>query len=67
MRGLEPMVWADEILTRFPEKRVIVAAHSYMYDDDSRIGEGDLYNPHKNDASWRWARVRSGGRNGKKA
>jgi hypothetical protein len=44
--------WANELLPRFRDRRVIVATHSYMYHDDTRLGEGDDYSPHKKHASW---------------
>lgn len=44
--------WAGALLRAHPEKRVIVATHSYMYDDNTRLGPGDEYSPHKSHASY---------------
>lgn len=45
----ETLRWANELLARQRDKSVIVATHCYMYSDDTRVGEGDRYNPHKHD------------------
>lgn len=42
----EVLQWAGRILDRFPDHRVIVSTHSYLYSDDTRVGEGDDWNPH---------------------
>ena len=42
----EVLQWADQVLKRFPDRRVIVSTHSYLYSDDTRVGEGDKWNPH---------------------
>lgn len=41
--------WAARIVRAHPEKHVIIATHCYMYDDDTRLGPGDDYSPHKSD------------------
>ncbi len=38
--------WANDIVTVFREKRVIVLTHCYMYHDETRVGPGDGGNPH---------------------
>jgi hypothetical protein len=44
--------WAAGILQRYPDRRAILATHAYMYNDDTRLGEGDLYNPHLKAKEW---------------
>jgi hypothetical protein len=48
----EVLKWASTLLHAHPEKRVIVATHCYMYDDDTRLGPGDEFSPHKSHASY---------------
>lgn len=48
----EVLEWASQLVRAHSDKWVIVAAHCYMYDDDTRLGEGDQFSPHKNDASY---------------
>ncbi len=43
---------AATLLRAHPNKRVIVAAHCYMYYDHTRLGPGDEYSPHKSHASY---------------
>ncbi|OVE79558.1 hypothetical protein BVY01_02235 [bacterium I07] len=55
----EELQWADEIVRKYKDKRVIVATHGYLYFDDTRLGEGDLFSPHKkskalNDGEQMW-------------
>ena len=45
----ETLHWANDLLPRYPQKRVIVVTHCYMYNDDTRLGDGDRYNPHHHD------------------
>ena len=57
----ETLTWANELVARYKDKRVIVATHSYMYHDDTRLGEGDDYSPHKkgpsrNDGEEMWTK-----------
>jgi hypothetical protein len=48
----EVLEWAAALIRAHPHKRVIVATHSYMYDDDTRLGPGDEYSPHKSHLSY---------------
>lgn len=48
----EVLEWAARLVRAHPEKHVIVATHCYMYDDDTRLGPGDDYSPHKSDPKW---------------
>ncbi len=45
----QTLQWANDLLPRHPQKRVIVVTHCYMYNDDTRVGKGDRWNPHKHD------------------
>ncbi|MFA5240650.1 MAG: Ig-like domain-containing protein, partial [Phycisphaerae bacterium] len=38
--------WANGIIDANPHRRVIIVTHNYMYDDDTRVGTGDTWNPH---------------------
>lgn len=44
--------WAGLLLRAHPEKRIIVATHCYMYDDDTRLGPGDDFSPHKSNIAY---------------
>ncbi len=46
----EVLAWAGDIVDSHRECRVIVLTHCYMNYDDTRVGEGDEYNPHDYDA-----------------
>jgi len=37
--------WADGIIANHPHHRIIMVTHAYMYDDDTRLGDGDSWNP----------------------
>ncbi|MEN6309214.1 MAG: Ig-like domain-containing protein, partial [Anaerohalosphaeraceae bacterium] len=37
--------WANGIIAAHPHHRIIVVTHAYMYDDDTRLGDGDSWNP----------------------
>ena len=43
------VAWADGLLTTHAARRAIILTHGYMYNDDTRLGAGDDYNP--NDAA----------------
>lgn len=47
----ETLAWADLVIGNH-EQKVILVTHCYMYDDDTRLGEGDLYSPHKKNPQW---------------
>jgi hypothetical protein len=48
----EVLEWAGKLVNAHPEKSIIVATHCYMYDDDTRLGPGDDFSPHKSQASY---------------
>jgi 3',5'-cyclic AMP phosphodiesterase CpdA len=53
------LAWANALVAKHPDKQVIVATHCYMYHDDTRLGPGDDYSPHKkskvrNDGEQMW-------------
>lgn len=48
----EVLDWANQLVAEHPDKRVIVATHCYMYHDDTRLGAGDEYSPHKKSELW---------------
>lgn len=41
--------WAGRLAQVHADKWVIVATHCYMYDDDTRLGPGDDFGPHRLD------------------
>lgn len=47
----ESLAWAKSLLSNH-KQNVILATHCYMYDDDTRLGEGDLYSPHGKNPTW---------------
>lgn len=42
----ETLAWATEIVRKHPDRRAILVTHCYMYSDETRVGEGDDWNPH---------------------
>jgi 3',5'-cyclic AMP phosphodiesterase CpdA len=46
------LAWASQIVRQHPKKRVIVATHAYMFNDNTRLGPGDDYSPHKKSLAW---------------
>lgn len=42
----EVLQWADNIVAKHKNHRTIIVTHCYTYSDDSRVGEGDKWNPH---------------------
>lgn len=38
--------WANKIVADNERLQTIVLTHNYMYSDDTRVGEGDAWNPH---------------------
>jgi len=38
--------WAEGIIDSYPDHKVIINTHAYMYSDNTRISEGDSWNPH---------------------
>jgi hypothetical protein len=41
----EVLTWADGIIAANPTATVIIVTHSYMYQDGTRVGTGDDFNP----------------------
>lgn len=37
--------WANSIIENHPRHRIILLTHAYMYNDNTRLGEGDSWNP----------------------
>ena len=49
----ETLVWANSVTDNHADQhKVIVVTHSYMDQDDTRLGEGDNYSPHKMNPTW---------------
>ena len=38
--------WAENMIASYPNHKVIINTHAYMYSDSTQIGEGDSWNPH---------------------
>jgi len=47
----ETLAWADSLIGNHDQK-VILVTHCYMYFDDTRVGEGDLYSPSSKNPEW---------------
>ncbi|TKC04749.1 metallophosphatase [Pedobacter polaris] len=41
----EVLEWADQVLGKHQDRLAIINTHAYMYDDNTRIGEGDKWRP----------------------
>ncbi len=39
--------WAEGIMDSYPDHKVIINTHAYTYSDNTRIGDGDSWNPHR--------------------
>ncbi|HIJ64814.1 MAG TPA: metallophosphatase [Candidatus Hydrogenedentes bacterium] len=54
----EVLEWANTLVAEHKHRRIIVVTHCYMYSDDTRVGEGDEWNPHgygrENDGEEMW-------------
>lgn len=49
----ETLAWADHLVSNHEDRhKVILVTHCYMNFDDTRLGEGDLYNPHTSHPAW---------------
>lgn len=48
----DTLAWARSLAGNTDHSRIIVITHCYMYDDDTRVGEGDDSSPHKLNAEW---------------
>ena len=38
--------WANDIMAANPNHKIVIVTHSYMYYDNTRMGDGDSWNPH---------------------
>ena len=38
--------WANDIMALNPNHKIVIVTHSYMYYDNTRMGDGDSWNPH---------------------
>ncbi len=47
----ETLAWANSLVSNHDQK-VILVTHCYMYDDDTRLGEGDEWSPHTKNPAW---------------
>ncbi len=45
------LAWAARVLEQHRDKRAIIFTHAYMYDDDTRLGPEDRWNPHGKSAA----------------
>jgi hypothetical protein len=49
----ETLEWANDLVSNHEDlHKVIVVTHCYMYHDDTRLGDGDKYNPRDSNPSW---------------
>jgi len=49
----ETLAWAKTLISNHSDRhRIILVTHAYMYDDDTRLGPGDRWSPHKADPGW---------------
>ena len=49
----ETLQWADTLISNHSDNHlVILATHAYMYDDDTRLGDGDRWSPKESHAAW---------------
>lgn len=48
----ETLAWARSLVSNFDNLKVILVTHCYMYDDDTRVGAGDKYNPREQFPEW---------------
>lgn len=49
----ETLDWAREVVGNHGDRhKVIVATHCYMFDDNTRVGEGDPWSPHNYSPDW---------------
>lgn len=49
----DTLAWADHLVSNHEDfHKVIVVTHCYMYHDDTRLGDGDDYNPHASNPEW---------------
>lgn len=49
----ETLAWANSVTDNHNDQhKVIVVTHCYLYDDDTRMGPGDNWSPHKMNKTW---------------
>jgi hypothetical protein len=49
----ETLAWANSLASNHEDRhKVILVTHCYMYFDDTRVGPGDLWNPHTANPGW---------------
>jgi len=58
----ETLDWANQLADKYADRHIIVATHSYMNDDNTRLGPGDNHNPHdylqeSNDGEDMWEKL----------
>lgn len=42
----QAVAWAEDMIASYPDHKVIINTHAYTYSDNTRIGDGDKWNPH---------------------
>lgn len=57
----EVLEWANKVINDHGNYRTIIATHCYTYSDDTRVGDGDKWNPHtykcSNDGEEMWEKL----------
>lgn len=48
----DALAWAASLASNVDSSKIIVVTHCYMYDDDTRVGQGDDSSPHKSNPQW---------------
>lgn len=49
----ETLAWANELVSNHSDRHeVILVTHCYLYDDDTRVGEGDRWSPREANREW---------------
>lgn len=49
----DTLAWADHLVSNHEDNhKVILFTHCYLYHDDTRLGDGDDYNPHNSNPGW---------------
>jgi hypothetical protein len=49
----DTLAWANHLVANHGDNhKVVVVTHAYLYDDDTRLGDGDKYNPRNANPSW---------------
>jgi hypothetical protein len=41
----ETLDWANKVIEQYPDRKVILNTHAYMYSDNTRMGDGDKWLP----------------------